>query len=321
MSRSLGLRTLLGALLVALLAAPVALAQNRVFTGPPGFTVTPRVVDAGTGAARGPLTTVDRATGPQLVTIPGGFKHSNRNLEYTVRAADVNTNLALVWTIRRPFTRPVAGAAGIREILSGYVHLPNGTTVTRMTQTTREVGVAASALTINVNVGGFAAGNNPFNEDQQTAPYAGPAGAGILEQTFRMELRPTQVGLVSLGLPDSAESMFDDGCYPSDCDDGDPCTEDACSADGLSCESVEVCGRTCSDACGGQSPAGCYCDSVCPDYGDCCPDVCALCGVCSVTVESEPEVCDPQLCDDGDPCTLDMCSANSTACESIYVCN
>lgn len=102
------------------------------------------------------------------------------------------------------------------------------------------------------------------------------------------------------------------------CDDGDPCTTgDTCSGgscvgvndpwcgqggcgDGLcdaglsetcsSCPSdcgecggggTGGCGSdptfTCAGVCGG-SGLGCYCDSVCEDYGDCCPDKVACCG-------------------------------------------
>jgi len=35
---------------------------------------------------------------------------------------------------------------------------------------------------------------------------------------------------------------------------------------------------SCADSCGGQSPAGCYCDEACSGYGDCCPDKLFFCG-------------------------------------------
>ena len=34
---------------------------------------------------------------------------------------------------------------------------------------------------------------------------------------------------------------------------------------------------TCEGACGGQSDAGCWCDSACFAAGDCCDDVCDFC--------------------------------------------
>lgn len=38
----------------------------------------------------------------------------------------------------------------------------------------------------------------------------------------------------------------------------------------------------CAGYCGLRSPSGgCYCDSACSQYGDCCPDVCTTCGYCN----------------------------------------
>jgi len=37
-------------------------------------------------------------------------------------------------------------------------------------------------------------------------------------------------------------------------------------------------GKTCSGACGGKSKHGCWCDSLCTKYNDCCPDKKAKCG-------------------------------------------
>ena len=34
----------------------------------------------------------------------------------------------------------------------------------------------------------------------------------------------------------------------------------------------------CQGFCGGKSPDGCYCDSQCSQFGDCCPDVQQHCG-------------------------------------------
>lgn len=36
--------------------------------------------------------------------------------------------------------------------------------------------------------------------------------------------------------------------------------------------------NSCETRCGGQAPAGCFCDSLCVQFGDCCPDVEAACG-------------------------------------------
>ena len=34
---------------------------------------------------------------------------------------------------------------------------------------------------------------------------------------------------------------------------------------------------SCEGACGGAALAGCYCDNVCEQYGDCCPDYKSVC--------------------------------------------
>ncbi len=39
-------------------------------------------------------------------------------------------------------------------------------------------------------------------------------------------------------------------------------------------------GGSCEGFCGGQG-AGCYCDDECYQYGDCCTDVCDVCGFCN----------------------------------------
>jgi hypothetical protein len=31
------------------------------------------------------------------------------------------------------------------------------------------------------------------------------------------------------------------------------------------------------DSCGGRSPESCWCDTACIRFGDCCPDVVAVC--------------------------------------------
>ena len=48
-------------------------------------------------------------------------------------------------------------------------------------------------------------------------------------------------------------------------------------------------GASCVGYCGGEAPLGCFCDSECLAYGDCCGDVCAACGECLDTPPIEPE--------------------------------
>ena len=46
-------------------------------------------------------------------------------------------------------------------------------------------------------------------------------------------------------------------------------------------------GSTCAGHCG-EGLAGCWCDSVCQNYDDCCDDVCDECGVCAPASTLEP---------------------------------
>lgn len=71
-------------------------------------------------------------------------------------------------------------------------------------------------------------------------------------------------GLCDAGLAENCSSC------PADCGDcGVGGGGGACGADLT---------FTCSGSCGGSSGLGCYCDSLCEDYGDCCPDKVACCG-------------------------------------------
>ncbi len=62
-------------------------------------------------------------------------------------------------------------------------------------------------------------------------------------------------------------------CGDATCDAGEDAT--SCPAD---------CGCSSAGACGDQGPDGCWCDSSCVEFGDCCPDVCAGCGISCVAV-------------------------------------
>jgi hypothetical protein len=58
----------------------------------------------------------------------------------------------------------------------------------------------------------------------------------------------------------------------------------------------------CAGYCGGQSPAGCYCDAQCTATGDCCPDVAMTCGGGGVGgATGTGGGCTPQLCASGQP--------------------
>ena len=51
--------------------------------------------------------------------------------------------------------------------------------------------------------------------------------------------------------------------------------EDIASA--VSCKSPDEATNS-ADSCGRQAPGGCWCDSTCSDYGDCCADFAPVCG-------------------------------------------
>lgn len=51
-----------------------------------------------------------------------------------------------------------------------------------------------------------------------------------------------------------------------------------------SCAGFPVPDDSCFGRCGRQTPSGCFCDALCEDFGDCCPDRC-LCGACTNTCD------------------------------------
>ena len=85
----------------------------------------------------------------------------------------------------------------------------------------------------------------------------------------------------------------DPWCGQGGCGDGlcDPGLGESCSSCATDCGECGggtggggggACGAdltfTCLGSCGGSSGMGCYCDDLCEDYGDCCPDKGACCG-------------------------------------------
>jgi len=123
------------------------------------------------------------------------------------------------------------------------------------------------------------------------------------------------------GLDDDCDGEADepdlvDGVYVPLCDDGNPCTMDACDAevgcvyevmDGGECADGDVC--TVGDHCEAGECVGLPVD--CDDGNPCTDDFCDGLGGCS----AEPNAAD---CDDGDPCTAgDHCSDGVCAGESV----
>jgi len=71
-------------------------------------------------------------------------------------------------------------------------------------------------------------------------------------------------------------------CIP-DCE-GKVCGSDECGGSCGECGEGKACDddgqcivATCEGACGSVAEAGCWCDSTCFDFGDCCDDVCSFC--------------------------------------------
>ncbi|MBM4396792.1 MAG: SMP-30/gluconolactonase/LRE family protein [Deltaproteobacteria bacterium] len=96
---------------------------------------------------------------------------------------------------------------------------------------------------------------------------------------------------------------------------GKQCGDDGCGGEcgtcveGTACQAGACVEASCLGVCGGQSVSGCYCDNVCKDYGDCCPDVCALC----------PEMCCSPACD-GKACGDDGCGGSCGDCAPGWKC-
>ncbi|MEE8310941.1 MAG: hypothetical protein V3R77_01705, partial [Candidatus Binatia bacterium] len=134
------------------------------------------------------------------------------------------------------------------------------------------------------------------------------------------------------------------GAAPSDCDDGNPCTDDSCDADGgcmnvvnvAPCDDGDAC--TTEDVCsqgrctGGVPPE-------CDDNNPCTDDSCEATGGCMNVVNATPcddgdacttgDACvdgtcaglEVALCDDGDPCTTDRCDATSGCASAPLDCS
>ncbi|MBM4371032.1 MAG: hypothetical protein FJ098_05220, partial [Deltaproteobacteria bacterium] len=81
----------------------------------------------------------------------------------------------------------------------------------------------------------------------------------------------------------------------------DPVCGDDCGAcaGGLMCQDNVCVEPTCAGACGGKADMGCWCDTGCFSYGDCCPDVCEEC----------PDL-DPEACACVPDCTGKECGSN-----------
>lgn len=84
-----------------------------------------------------------------------------------------------------------------------------------------------------------------------------------------------------------------------------------CRVDGgVTADGGVPCAETCDGRCGNyDSSKTCQCDDQCHVYGDCCPDLGALCGTCEERCGDydsiEPCQCD-SYCETADDCCLDI---------------
>ena len=161
-------------------------------------------------------------------------------------------------------------------------------------------GCSPRAVALGLTTSCRAASVGPRGEDAlcpgtRTCTKEGPAGLG-----------PCQAPAPSLEACDGLDNDCDGETDETVCDDGDPCTEDACDAedgcatspvaDGTACDDGEDC--TLGEACTAGScvaPAGPLCD----DDNICTVDACTPELGCVYDSFSNDGV----SCDDGDPCT------------------
>jgi len=104
------------------------------------------------------------------------------------------------------------------------------------------------------------------------------------------------------------------GGTPPSCDDHDPCTIDFCGPGTAVCQHKSACddGNPCTvDSCG---PTG-SCSHQSAPNGTICTDgdACTVGDVCSNGACSGP----PKNCDDGAPCTIDLCQASTGQCVHV----
>ena len=106
-----------------------------------------------------------------------------------------------------------------------------------------------------------------------------------------------------------------------DCDDGNPCTDDACSTETgcvwvnntAACEDGDAC--TIDDVCddGDCTPGQAR---NCEDGNTCTVDACdRFAGCVAIPTESPCCIGEVSICDDGDPCTNDLCDPDTLDCD------
>ena len=162
----------------------------------------------------------------------------------------------------------------------------------------------------------------PFFGTSAAAPHAAGVAALLLSKDacrtpaqVQQALRAGATDILANGVDDLSGAGRLDAlatlATPGPCDDGDPCTDDTCTAQGGCAHTTLADGSPCADQnlCNGTET----CQS-----GTCTPGTPLVCddnNVCTT------DACDPKsgcvyrsTCDDGDPCTADTCDP-STGCQ------
>lgn len=135
--------------------------------------------------------------------------------------------------------------------------------------------------------------------------------------------QPIDGGPADSGVPDAGLPA---GCTDNVCDDGNECTSDSCDAlnnclnkfNVLPCSDGDGCtvGETCKNGlCLGGSP------NKCDDGQPCTADLCLIkTGLCSNTPIPTCDCSSGKSCDDGQSCTTDTCTAEKT-CTHVQLAN
>jgi MYXO-CTERM domain-containing protein len=165
---------------------------------------------------------------------------------------------------------------------------------------------AETALAVSARAADTLAG---LDQQPFTPATNGAALAGVVGRFVELRAQLSGPGFVSPALSDLTVTgpctSPGDACCLADahCDDGDPCTADACPAPGEACAHAPVLGC-------------CLDDAACVDADACTLDACDL-ATSQCTHAAAPGCCNTAFdCDDGALCTVDTCSGPGGACTS-----
>jgi hypothetical protein len=143
-------------------------------------------------------------------------------------------------------------------------------------------------------------------------------------------------GFTPASCDDGASCTHSDRCQPGGgcagvsyvCDDGNPCTDDACNGDGTcsrvfntsscddgnACTIVDVCEH---GVCRGTTPLTCTASGPCHDVGLCDPTT----GICANPTQPDDTACDDgKFCTINDLCTAGICNGSARTCTQGVSC-